>query len=96
MIDAQAPSLHPRETIGFIRGVIGKEPGAELFQSAWVRTLPTTVLGHDITGDVKSTLNLSHVSVGDTFPREKNSKGLSNVRPGEARVWLLPVESRKQ
>ena len=34
-----------------------------LEKGAWVRTPPTTVLGHDIAGDVKSALKLFQLGI---------------------------------
>ena len=51
--------------------------GQRMAQGACVRNPPMTVLGHDMAGDVKKCSEF--VSVGDTFPREKYSKGLSKT-----------------
>ena len=47
--------------------------GQLMAQGGWVRTPPAIVLGDDMASDVKKCSEL--VSVGDTSPREINSKG---------------------
>ena len=53
-------------SFGFSRGVNGKEAATleqRLVQGAWVRTPPTTVLDHNMAGDVKSALNLFQLGI---------------------------------
>ena len=48
------------------RDEIGKEAASlqqMMEQGAWVQTPPTTVLGHNMAGDVKSALNLFQLGI---------------------------------